>query len=89
MNSHCPQCNFPFQRESGFYLGAIYFNYGLTALAVTIAYPLLVLTESLSANAALAVCMAFVVLFPLLFFRYARSLWLGFDEFMDPYAKRP
>ena len=87
MNSQCPQCGFAFAREDGFYLGAIYFNYGLTALVVAIAYPLLVLTETLSANAALAVCMAFVVLFPLFFFRYARSLWLGFDEFVDPRAK--
>jgi hypothetical protein len=29
-------------------------------------------------------CLAFVVLFPLLFFRFARSLWLGFDELIDP-----
>ena len=29
---------------------------------------------------------AFVVLFPTWFFRYARSLWLGFDQFIDPRA---
>jgi hypothetical protein len=30
-------------------------------------------------------CMAgFCVLFPILFFRWARSLWLGFDQFWDP-----
>lgn len=27
---------------------------------------------------------AFCVLFPLWFFRYARSLWLGFDQYFDP-----
>jgi hypothetical protein len=88
MNPRCSSCEFPFQREAGFYLGAIYFNYGLTALVVTIVFPVLVLSKTLSSNQALAVCMAFVVLFPLYFFRYARSLWLGFDEFIDPHAKR-
>jgi hypothetical protein len=28
--------------------------------------------------------LAFALLFPLWFFRYARSLWLGFDQFIDP-----
>jgi hypothetical protein len=28
--------------------------------------------------------LAFVVLFPIWFFRYARALWLGFDQYMDP-----
>ena len=27
---------------------------------------------------------AFSVLFPLWFFRYARSLWVGFDQYFDP-----
>ncbi len=84
MHPQCSHCGFPFQRESGFYLGAIYFNYGLTALVVAITYPLFVFTKTLSPNEALAACMAFVVFFPLFFFRYARSLWLGFDEFIDP-----
>jgi hypothetical protein len=30
---------------------------------------------------------AFCVLFPLWFFRYARSLWMGFDTFWDPVAR--
>ena len=80
MNGKCTHCGFSFQREAGFYLGAIYFNYGLTALVVSIVYPVLVFTKTLTSKPALAVCMAFVVLFPLFFFRYARSLWLGFDE---------
>ena len=87
MNAACSNCHLSFQREPGFYLGAIYFNYGLTALVVSIAYPVLVLTRQLSSQTALAVCMTFVVLFPLCFFRFARGLWLGFDELIDPQQK--
>jgi uncharacterized protein (DUF983 family) len=84
MNPQCGRCGFPFRREDGFYLGAIYFNYGLTALILTVAYPLLVLSGALTPGLALAAGMLFAIAFPLLFFRYARSLWLGFDEFVDP-----
>jgi hypothetical protein len=84
MNPACERCSFPFRREDGFYLGAIYFNYGLTALVLTAIYPLLVLTETLSARRTLVASMLFAIAFPLVFFRFARSLWLGFDEFVDP-----
>lgn len=84
MNDECPECGHPFQRESGFYLGAIYFNYGLTALVITIAYPILTLTGLVSSQVALAGTLAFAILFPIGFFRFARSLWLGFDELIDP-----
>ena len=84
MHEECPACGHPFHRESGFYLGAIYFNYGLTALVITIAYPILTLTSLVSSQVALIGTFTFAVLFPIGFFRYARSLWLGFDELIDP-----
>lgn len=87
MNTSCEKCGLSFTREGGFYLGAIYFNYGLTALTVAIAYPLLVLSQTMSSRHALILCMAFTFIFPLLCFRHARSFWLGFDEFVDPQAK--
>ena len=85
MNPSCGHCDYPFERESGFYLGAIYFNYGLTALIVAIGFPLATLSQTLTQNTALAVGMVIAVLFPLLFFRHARSFWLCLDELIDPY----
>src|SRR5262245_39347605 len=41
MHERCSECGKSFEREPGFFLGSIYFNYGLTALIVAIAYPLL------------------------------------------------
>ena len=87
MHDACTNCGTPFIREGGFFLGAIYFNYGLTALIVALGYPLLVFTRTLSPQTALPLGLAFTVLFPLLIFRHARSLWLGFDEFIDPHGK--
>jgi hypothetical protein len=65
-------------------LGSIYFNYGLTALLVTVAYLTLFLTTSISPDLLLWVLVGFCLVFPLWFFRYARTLWLGMDEYFDP-----
>lgn len=84
MRERCQNCGLVFQREPGFYLGAIYFNYGLTALAITAAFFGLYLGAGIQPDVLLWPLTAFCVLFPLWFFRYARALWLGFDQFWDP-----
>jgi hypothetical protein len=84
MHERCPHCDTKLEREPGFYLGSIYFNYGLTALISAIAYPVLLINKVLPERQLQLIVMAFVILFPLWFFRYARSLWLGFDQFADP-----
>ena len=84
MHTSCATCGLKYEREPGYFLGSIYFNYGLTAMVVAIGYPALVFSGLASPDAAFLVIAAFAVLFPLFFFRYARSLWLGFDNFWDP-----
>lgn len=84
----CSNCGLPFEREAGFYLGSIYVNYGLTAILVTIGYFALYFSAVVSPDAALWICFAFCLLFPLWFFRYARSLWLGMDYYFDPEEAR-
>lgn len=88
MRKACSECEGDFEREPGFYLGSIYFNYGLTALIVAVAYPLLLFTQTVSSQRLMMGTLAFAVCFPIWFFRYARSLWLGFDQWMDPDAQR-
>ncbi len=84
MHPRCEHCGLAFQREPGFFLGAIYFNYGLTALIITASFFGLYLGAGIQPNVLLWPLTAFCVLFPLWFFRYARALWLGFDQYWDP-----
>lgn len=84
MNDTCESCGTRFEREPGFFLGSIYINYGLTSLIIAIAYPVLLFGFGFPERKLLAVSLAFALLFPLLCFRHARSLWLGFDQFNDP-----
>jgi hypothetical protein len=84
MHRQCPNCGATFEREPGFFLGSIYINYGLTALIVAIAYPLLLFVWQVPERWLLVGAVAFTVLFPLLLFPWARSVWLGFDQWHDP-----
>ena len=84
MRESCQECGASFKKEPGFFLGSIYFNYGLTALVVAVAYPILLFTRTVSNDTLLGFALAFSILFPVWFFRYARSLWLGFDQYVDP-----
>lgn len=83
MNSQCPHCGVTFEREPGFFLGSIYINYGLTALIVATAYPVLMFQGVADKTTLLVGAIAFTVLFPIALFPWARSLWLGFDQWHD------
>lgn len=84
MHNGCARCDLEYEREPGFFLGAIYVNYGLTSLLATMAYPIGRFALGYPRNALIIGIVAFIVIFPLWFHRYARSLWLGFDYFIDP-----
>jgi uncharacterized protein (DUF983 family) len=84
MFEKCEQCGLKFDRGPGYYLGSIYVNYGLTAAIVIAGFMTLFLTDTLSPEWRLGLLTAFCFLFPLWFFRYARSLWLAMDLYFDP-----
>ena len=85
MNDECAACGRRFNRDAGYLLGSIYFNYGVTASLVVIAYFTMFFGNLLTDQQRLFVLSAFAVIFPMWFFRYARSLWISFDEHWDPW----
>lgn len=85
----CDTCALSFRREPGFYLGSIYINYGVTALATIALYGLLVLGCGLSAEQALGVCLAVAVLLPVWLFRYARAFLLAIDTSVNRETEAP
>jgi uncharacterized protein (DUF983 family) len=84
MHSHCSQCGLKLEREPGYFLGSTYFNYALTVLLVMAGYLALTFGAELDPRVVLYLLVGVSVVFPLWFFRYARSLWLAFDHSMDP-----
>jgi len=75
----CSACRLSFEREPGYFVGAAYFAYGLTV--VQVAPTLLVLVWlGFHDRAVLGIALGQLLVFSPLTFRYARILWLHFDE---------
>ena len=81
---HCPHCQLKFEREQGYFIGAMYINYGATVAIAVPGYLLLDAFTGMTINQQLALWVPFAVLFPLFFFHHARSLWLMMDHFFNP-----
>jgi len=83
MEKRCSACGFQFERAPGYFLGSTYINYGATTLLTTWTYMVLRFGFDVSKAFLIPVLAAFCVIFPVVFFRYARSLWLSFDCYID------
>ncbi len=84
MRSECGSCHFRFEREAGYFVGAMYISYGATVFIAFAGYFALGYFTSISFLANFILWVAFCALFPIFFFRYSRSLWLSFDYIFNP-----
>ena len=84
LRPRCPACWLRFEREQGYYLGAIYLNYGLTVAAVGTEALLLATLTDLGLGAQIGIAVAASIAAPLVFFRWSKGLWLAFDHLLDP-----
>jgi len=84
MNEVCSDCGRKHQRGDGYYLGSIYVNYGVTAVLVVSVFFACWQSELIPYNVLVWLLLALSLLFPLWFFRSARSLWTAVDEYFDP-----
>ncbi len=84
LNDVCAVCGLRFLRESGYYLGAMYVSYGLGVFTVLpVAYYLGVVVEwTLWLVFTIMIIQTLVSM--LVFLRLSRTLWLYFDEAVDP-----
>ena len=83
MHEKCSDCGFSFERSPGYFLGSTYNNYGFTAAITTASYVTLHFGLGCTNGQLLPGMVAFILFFPLVFFRFARSLWLSLDCYFD------
>jgi uncharacterized protein (DUF983 family) len=84
MNSYCPHCGLKFEREQGYFVGAIYINYAATVAIAVPGFFILDAFTNMTIHQQLALWVPFAVIFPLLFFHHSRSLWLVLDHLFNP-----
>src|SRR3954447_5131647 len=84
MYERCPECGLKYEREPGYFLGAMYFSYLLSIPPVLV---LVLLVWRLTPwRFGLVLVAAFVAYLPVapLVTRFARVLWLYMDRYFDP-----
>ena len=83
-NERCPACNLKFEREPGYFLGAMYISYGLGVAAISIFAGLVweILKWPLIKSVVAGVVL-FLPFVPVLTWM-ARVLWIYLDQAVDP-----
>ena len=80
---HCPACGAVFQREEGFFVGAIMLNVVTTEAAVMAAAAFGLLLFPGRDAMLLGLLFAVALLFPVAFYHHSWSLWLAGDHLVE------
>ena len=80
MNEICPSCHTRFEREPGYFVGAMYISYALAmiVLIVMVAVHQLGVFRSWPLPATVGLALALYLLFVPPIFRWSRILWIHF-----------
>ncbi|HXU11659.1 MAG TPA: DUF983 domain-containing protein [Candidatus Binatia bacterium] len=85
MNDACPSCGLVFEREPGYFVGAMYVSYAMAIPAYLVAVLLLrVVFRRLPDLAVLAAGVPIICLASPYLFRSSRLIWMHFDRTLDP-----
>jgi hypothetical protein len=84
MHERCPSCGLKFEREPGYFLGAMYLSYGLALIVITVLAAVLWLTARWSLDKSILwAILLFLPLAPALTL-FSRVLWIYLDQAIDP-----
>lgn len=88
----CPVCGLQYYRESGYFVGAMLVNYGVTAALLVLFYFALLPVPDFthfSGETKIALWLAFCVVLSLLLIRHSYSFWIAFDYWLEPWQPEP
>lgn len=87
MYERCPVCSWRYEREEGYWTGAIAVNLVVTeSLIALIGVPLAIAfaVSQTPMTLLLAILLPMPILLPFLFFRHAKSFWMSIDFILHP-----
>jgi uncharacterized protein (DUF983 family) len=87
MNTVCAYCDLVFEREQGYFVGAIYINVIATESTLFLTLLIYGLITGTVDQRILTILFALAVVIPLALFRHSRSLWLSIDHILNPERK--
>ena len=84
MNDSCDVCGLRFEREPGYFLGAMYVSYGMGVFTILPVSMLLILVAGWSLAPVMAVLFVQTIVSMPLFYRYSRIIWSHVDQAFIP-----
>lgn len=88
MHERCPVCGLVYEREPGYFTGAMVVSYAIAVPTFGIIVVALLLAGIDAPPALLVGALLYLVLTPFIF-RYSRVVWLHFDWLIDPDHSTP
>jgi uncharacterized protein (DUF983 family) len=88
MKHHCSFCGLVFEREQGYFVGAIYINVVVTETLLLVTFLIYLLIVPASDQTIFMTLYGMAIAIPLAFFHHSRSLWLSIDHIIDPLKTR-
>ena len=88
MSDHCEYCDLIYEREQGYFIGAIYLNViGTESLLLGTLLVYGLITGRID-QPILTALIILALTSPLFFFHHSRSLWLSIDHILNPREKQ-
>ena len=84
MHTHCPVCNLKFEREQGYFVGAMYVSYALAIPPYLLLVTLLWHYAGWRYEFALLGAVAAYLPFVPMMMRISRVIWIYIDQHFDP-----
>lgn len=83
MERDCSNCGYHFEREEGYFTGAMAINLIVTEIIVVVAVVILAVNATPIAPA-IAIGVALAIIMPLLGYPHSRSFWMALDLVLHP-----
>ena len=88
MYEQCPVCHFIYEREEGYFSGALALNLVVSELLLTIVVApvaaIVGLNPSIPLLPVLLLCAPLPIVLPLIFYRHCKTLWMSMDHMWHP-----
>jgi uncharacterized protein (DUF983 family) len=85
----CPVCHFVYEREPGYYTGAMAINLIVTELLIVAVAVPVAASQVVSIPVMIALGLTLPILLPLIFYRPTKSLWMSLDHLLHPAEEQP
>ena len=83
IETYCPECGVRFDREDGYFLGAMAVNLIVAEMVGMSAVIILLLQRDMSLLWQEAIAISVAITMPLLFYPFSRTFWMAVDLYLD------